>query len=294
MGHFRRVFYWLRVTLLVAVFAGAYVLYRWSQKQDPRFFTFLASGPGRVLARLFNWQGMPMEQVVPEKAADELTPDEVAVKAKLEAAMAALVPTHRIELTDGQVMTGFVVSDTPQTLVFRQSYGDSASIESSYPRSRVRKIEPNPVRIPPVTYRDIRFKMEFPDQQFYKMKPYSFLTDESYLRIVHAVNELQLVYKQFRDSFAPLIDQGRLRDDLQVLFFNDEQRFRAYQRQLAPGLDYTVGFYAPSLDRLVVFNQAQGEDIRALQQEVDDREATYRQQARGQDDQRRVEEWKKK
>jgi hypothetical protein len=293
MGGWRRTFFYFRVLLLVALFAGAYVLYDWSERQDPRFFKFVGTAPGQLLARLFKWQGLPMGQVVKEKPAADMTPQELAVKAEVEAGMASLAPSHRIELADGQMMTGTIVSETPDKILFRQSYGDSASIETTYPRSRIKNIEKNVVRLPPVTYRDIRFKMEFPEQAFYKMKPYSFMTDESYLRVVHAVSDLQLLYKQFRDTFGSLIEQGRIRDDLQVLFFSEERRFRRYQRELAPGLDYSVGFYAPTLDRLVVFNHEQAEDMQAIQKAVETRAESYRQQAKGSDQERRVNEWKR-
>jgi hypothetical protein len=294
MSRYRRAFYYLRVLLLVSLFCGAYVLHRWSKEQDPRFFRFLGTPPGRLLARIFNWQALPMDQVVREKATHEMEPDELRTMLELERQMASLVPRHTIELDDGQRLTGTVIESTPERMLFRQGYGDSASVEMAFPRARVVRVEPSGHRVPRVTYRDIRFRMEFPEMNFYKVPPYTFMTGESYLSVVDAVEDLQILYRQFRKAFAPLIDQARLHDDLQVLSFGDERRFRAYQQQVAPGLEYTVGFYAPAVDRLVVFNQARADDVIAWQKVIATREAAYRQSAQDDDAEQRIREWRQR
>ena len=290
----RRAFYYVRILALTLLMSGAAVLYLWSQKDDPRFYKFLQTGPGRALARTFKWHALPMDQVVREKPPGEMTPEEMQVKQKLEAEMAAHVPTHQVELTNGQILTGALVEEQPDYVVFRQSYGGAAEVDMKLNRSRIAKLGPYTVRLPPVTYRDVRFKMEFPDMSFYKAQPYSFLTDESYFSVTHAVNDLQILHNQFRDVFSPLLDRTLEHHDIEVLFFSNENKYRSYQRQVSGGLEYAVGFYTPVNDRLVVFNQFHGEDMAAIQRMVSDREAQYRASANSPDAEQRIAEWRKK
>jgi len=288
----RRAFYYVRITLLTLLLSGAAVLSLWSQKDDPRFYKFLQTWPGRVLAHAFKWHALPMDQIVREKPDSEMTPDELRVKHELEAEIVAHVPTHQLEMTNGQVLAGTVVEDAPGHVLFRQSYGASAEIDTKISRESIVRVTPYAAKLPSVTYRDVRFKMEFPDMAFYKAQPYSFLTDESYFRVMSAINELQALHKEFREVFFPLIDRAREHHDIEVLFFSKEDKYRTYQRMVSGGLEFASGFYTPINDRLVVFNQFHGGDMAAIQRLVSDREAQYRTNANTPEEERRVAEWR--
>ncbi len=242
----RRAFYWVRVVSLTALFAGAFVLYLWSKRDDPRFYRFLQTPTGRLLSRAFHWHALPMDAVVKEKPREQMTAEELEVLHKLEAELAA------------------------------------------------QGLSPSATRLPPVTYRDICYKMELPDMHFFKAEPYTFLTDESYFSVLHAVSELQTLHRQFRALFGSLIDQAREHNDIQVLFFGNEERYRSYQRQTAEDLEYAVGFYSPVIDRLVVFNQARGVDIEAIQKSISNREADFRAAAQSEDQEKEITEWRKR
>lgn len=289
----RRAFYYVRIILLTFLLSGAVILSLWSRKDDPRFYKFLQTWPGRVLARTFNWQALPMDQIVREKPRSEMTPEELQVLHKLEAEIAVHVPSHEVALTNGQVLAGAVIEEGPGHILFRQSYGGSAEIDMKIGRESIVRLEPATVKPSPVTYRDVRFKMEFPDMSFYKAQPYSFLADEPYFNVMRAISELQELNKEFREVFSPLIDRARERHDIEVLFFSNEEKYRTYQRLVSGGLGYASGFYTPVNDRLVVFNQVHGGDMAAIQRMVADREAEFRTNANTPEEEQRVDEWRR-
>ncbi|MFH0880737.1 MAG: DUF1570 domain-containing protein, partial [Lentisphaerota bacterium] len=150
---------------------------------------------------------------------------------------------------------GKVLEEHEDYVLFLQSYGVSGSASAKIPRRRILRIESVSNAPPDVPYRDVRFKMENPELNYYRRPPYSILTDESFFRVEHTVTVLQELHREFMKVFGPLIQDESRGDSIQVLFFNREDAYKKYQQQLAPNMSGSSGFYSPQIDRLIVFNQ---------------------------------------
>lgn len=244
----------LRLGVLLALLSGAAMLFRWSRTADPRFYRFLRTAPGRVLARALRWD-LPWRRGPDEKPESEMLPDERAVKQHLEEACAAAAPRERLVLDTGQALVGRLVEEHEDYVVFEEAYGQSGALSAKIRRDRIRALEPIREPLPSISYRDVRFQMEFPDLKLYRRPPYTIVTDESYFHVERSVRVLQELHEEFLRTFGPLVSRPRPAADIQVLFFSDEASFERYRRALAPGMAGARGFYSLGLDRLIVFNE---------------------------------------
>ena len=259
----------LRLLILVLLLAGALQVYRWSRTNDPRFYLFLQSRPGRVLARIFHW-GSAAAQAIPEdKPAEELTETERAVMKKMREKLLARQARYRLVTAEGRELTGWIVESNSQYVVFEEKYGASGALQIRIPAAKISILERLPARIPPITYRDIRFQMEFPSMQFYKKPPYSILTDESYFHVERSVRTLQELHTEFMRYFRPLLSRRNSPlPSLQVLFFSDEEQFHRYQKRYCRIPEPTAGFYSPTLRRLVIYNEKRSGWLRDLEEDL--------------------------
>lgn len=259
----------LRLLVLGLLLAGSLQVYRWSRTNDPRFYLFLQSRPGKILGRIFHWGG-PAHRPVPEnKPEEELTGTERAVMRKMRQQMLARRARYRLVTAEGRELAGWIVQSNSQYVVFEEKYGASGALRIRIPAARIHILEPVPVRVPPITYRDIRFQMEFPSMQFYKKPPYSILTDESFFHVERSVRTLQELHAEFMRYFRALVARRNSPlPSLQVLFFSNEQQFRWYQKRYCRIPEPTSGFYSPSLRRLVIYNEKRTGWLRDLEEDL--------------------------
>jgi len=272
----RKVFLAFRLLVLLAVLAGAYLLFHMARSGDPRFFWFLTTRPGRELAKLLRWNAVFQTQEIPNKPDAELTEAERAVKAALANDVAQGVPTHRLIFSTGKVMTGKIVRETSDFIVFRESYGHSGSLDVNVAKTRISTIEILDPAAPEITYSDILFKQEFAAMKLYKRMPYTFVTDDSYFQVEHAIRALGEMYAGFSKTFAPLIRKPLTKGGAQVLFFSREEQFKTYQDRYAPHLASAAGFYSPALDRLVIYNQLSSTNFAVVRHEISSMSSGYR------------------
>ena len=148
-----------------------------------------------------------------------LTADELARQHQLETELAAERPTHRLKFRDGHVLDGWVISESPTTIRFRDGFGYSGYVVESYRWGDVVAVDALPATSFEVTARDVRFSSEFPRFHFVKSPPYTIVTDESYGEVQKALGVLTDLREQFRHHFAPLIRQA---DDLGMKYTSVE------------------------------------------------------------------------
>lgn len=247
--------------VLGVILGSAIVLYKWSRDDDPRFYAFLKTRPGQFLSRVFRWRGAWSAVPMVEKTEQQMSSEELVTKRALEEELRAEFPTHELTFNTGQKVRGWVREEKPAYVVFAESYRQSGGVSIQVRRERIERLVPLTNAIPPVTYRDVRLKMEFPAFGFYRRRPYAILTDESYFGVEHSVRALQEMYRQFVQAFGELITNLARSQDIQVLFFSKEAQYRSYQDRYAPDMQASSGFYSPLIDRLVVYNQATSDQI---------------------------------
>ena len=245
-----------RFTVLLVLLGATVITFFVNGNIDPRFYRFLRTGHGRTVAGIMGWS-VDFDFQPADKPEAEMTGEELAVKRQLEGDVREGVAKHKLVLRNGEVLKGEIVDrDVFGGLTFKQSFGDAGSFCSHFPEYRVLRIENYGAEPPDISYRDVLFSMEFPELNFYRRSPYSVLTDQNYLQVERAVKDLQRLHYDFVRLFGPLITLPDRGEGIQLLFFQDEEKYRAYQRGYAPQLEHTAGFYSPKLDRFVVFNQA--------------------------------------
>jgi hypothetical protein len=245
-----------RLTVLLVLLGATIITCLVNGNIDPRFYRFLNSGQGRAVAGIMGWS-VDFEFLPADKPEVLMTAEEVGEKRRLENVILEGAPKHRLVLRSGDVLKGEVLGEDGYGVVtFLQSFGDSGTFRSKIPEQRILRIEEHDRDMASVTYRDVRFSMEFPDLNFYSRPPYTVVTDQNYLQVERAVKDLQRLHYDFVRLFGSLITLPDRGEGIQLLFFQDEERYRSYQRGYAPQLEHTAGFYSPKLDRFVVFNQA--------------------------------------
>ncbi len=268
----------LRLAVLFTLLGLAALLYLWNRNIDPRFYRFLETRPGAGLARVMGWDHTfnlpPLD--LPES---EMTEEELAIKRELEARVLAEQPTHELTLRTGQTLRGSLVSETAHAVTFREQYGAAGELAVTIRRERVQQIVPLDLPIPRVYYRDVLFQKEFPSFVLYRRPPYTIVTDESFFRVEHSIRILERMHRDFLYLFEPVIVQPERGENIQVLFFSDENAYSRYQRAHAPRMESSSGFYSPQLDRLVIFNQISSAQLREARERMDLQERAFRRTA---------------
>ncbi len=166
---------------------------------------------------------------------------------------------------------------------------EELAAKKSMERAAITKAGTN--RPPAVTYRDVRFRLEFPQMEFCKCPPFTIMTSESPTQVERTVNVLQDLHRQFLETFGALANKGQDEKNIQVLLFSRESEFDAYQRKYAPKMEISSGFYSPWIDRLVVFNQSGSDYVKWRQRTLRRWVAKYLVEAKSDDERERIVEW---
>ncbi len=201
----------------------------------------------------------------------QATLDDLALKKRIEAELAADVPAYRLTLRDHRTVKGRIVAETPTQIKFREGSGYSDYIVSVYPRSEIAAITGLPTPSMEVTRQDVLLVKEFPGYHFVKNGPYSVVTDAPYAEVDQTLRVLTQLRQQFQQRFAPLIrdrDSGKI---VQIVLFDSEAPFRACARRLAPALVESAGFYSSADNRLVLLNQMATTQFAKVQERIDQR-----------------------
>jgi hypothetical protein len=193
----------------------------------------------------------------PARTADTspLSPEQVAVRARLEKQTADEQHTHRVTLRNGRSVDGRLVAETSTGIRLREGFGFSGYVIAPYKRSEIRTIETLPAASINITRRDVELAEEFPRYHFAKIPPYSFVTDESFGDVDKILRLLTDLRHQFEAKFGALCTGGTAPQDIEIIFFGSEDAFRAYARRVAPALASSAGFYSSSNNRLALLNQ---------------------------------------
>jgi hypothetical protein len=206
-----------------------------------------------------------------------LTGDQLALKRKLEAQLAEERPTHRLVLRNGQVVTGRVVGETATSVRLREGFGFSGYVVSPYKREEIATVEMLPEASFEVTAADIRLCQEFPEYNFAKNPPYTFVTDESFSDIEKILGLLGSLRQQFEERFAPLIRAGSEPREIQIVFFGKEAAFRTYAQRAAPAFVNSAGFYSTRDNRLALLDQLGSQKYTGFQKEISRRQQALNQ-----------------
>lgn len=263
-----KVFKTLRLAFLMVLLGAAALLFLWSRNVDPRFYWFLETKLGSRLERLLGWGGGAKAAPF-DKPESEFTQEEREIKRAIEVRAAAEMPSHELTLLSGQTLRGSLVSESADAVVFREQYGSSGEMAMTIRRDRVAQVAILEQTPPSVHYRDIAFQLEFPKFTLYRRPPFTVVTDESFFRVQNSVRLLERMHKDFLYLFEPLVRHPERGDSIQVLFFSDEKAYLRYQQKHAPSLESSSGFYSPSMDRLVIFNQVSSVQLKEARERLE-------------------------
>jgi len=263
----RRLFTLLRIGCLVALAGAAIQLVIWNKNYDPRFYRFLGTPPGRMLAKVMRWPTLH-DQPVAHKPLSEFTDEELMWKRRLEHQLRRSWPTHHIRMSDGTSRYVRILQRGEEGVLVREHFGGQGSLETTLPMDRIQQIGPYEQPIPEVTWRDVRFQMEYPEYNLIYFGHYTVLTDAPYFQVADSVQELERLREQYMRILGGLVRFPKPNQSLQVLFFTREEPYRRHQEDSAPELSTSAGYYSPREDRMVVYNQRFSEQADEIRQKV--------------------------
>ena len=236
------------------MFALTLCFYELGRAGDPRFFAFLQSPVGVVVAELFGWDSIPLKRE--SKTEAEMSVAELAVKRSLEERIAAGLPKDRLTLKDGRKYEGRIVSQSETKILFEERYGQSGEVQFTIPVKQVANIENEAFEMPSISYRDVLFQMEFPELTIYRRPPYTIATELKYFEVEKTVRELDRLYASFSATFKPVIGITNQMDSVQLLYFKNERDFFNHRDQNAEHLAYSSAYYSPTEDRFVMYHHS--------------------------------------
>ncbi len=276
-GGFRTFLRWLRILVSLGLLGGTLVLVQWNRNQDPRFWAFLETPPGRVLVRFLQWRG----KVPDSRPTVRLTAAEEQIRLRLEKKIAAAWPTARLTLRNGRVRVGNVAASDGRSITFAEAWGGTGRFATRIALTEIKNLEAYPDSAPLVSARDVKFHLERPEFDLHRFPPYTIVSDEPFSSVVGFVRELELLERQIRSSFGDLITRTNRVDGIQVMVFSREEDYKAFQKKHAPLMENTAGFYAVMLDRLVLYNQAGSTAVQELRENVTSTAEQFRAGAKG-------------
>lgn len=265
----------VRVLLLLVLLTGAGVLLAFSRSDDPRFYLFLNSGPGHLLARVFGWHRHIGPELVPERPEEEWTAEERALRYRWERDLAEEWPLHRVCLTNDLCFDGRLLADYPAGITFQEAAG-GGGLTQHIPRERVKRVDTLPRPAYRVSYRDVAFRTALPEFRFVKRNPFTVASDSPESEIRAPLDILRASYTEWSTIFASLAARPPVRTDLQVVFCGRQRTFQAFRERYASESPTAVGFYVLWLDRLFVRNFESDDHLREMESRIADLEAQNR------------------
>lgn len=263
----KRIFFWTRLVCILVLGGFALRLLEWNRDVDPRFFRFLSTTPGKTLARVMNWPNL-YDQTRVEKPLEEYSEEERYWRQEIESNLQSTWPTHTLEFRDGRVKNVQVLAFGNDQLHILENFGPKGRLETTIDRVNIRDIKPYETSIPEVTWRDVRFQMEYPTFELTHSGGYTVLTDAPYYQVSSSVQALKHLRSQYLDIFSPLVRFPKKEESLQLLFFTREKEYRRHQKNTAPLLENSIGYYSPLEDRMVLFNHQYSKRTQAVRQHV--------------------------
>ncbi len=255
---------------MLGLLAYTFQLVRWNRDTDPRFYRFLGTPPGQFLSRVMDWPNLHLIPTL-DKPLEEYTDEERLIRIKLESQLENAWPTHVLTLNSGEQEYVRVVGRSASGLDIQSHFGGRGRLVRFIPRSTLQSEVPYTDPPPRVTWRDVSFQMEYPDFHLEYFGHYTVLTDAPYFQVESSVHELETLRTQFMKEMGELVRFPKADQGLQVLFFRNEEQYRTHQMDSAPELSSSAGYYSPTEDRMVVFNQMHSETAKEIRKEVDDK-----------------------
>ena len=250
------VFRIVRQGVLLGILASLLVLWCWNRDNDPRFHHFLGTRPGKILGSLTGWTVAPGHR---EKSEAEMSAQELGYKRSLEKVIQRQWPEHIMALNDGSQLQGSVLGETPGGIRFKPVPGETKRAELVIPRSLIDHVEKNRNAIRPITYRDVQFKMEYPDLGFLRSGPYTMLTDADTGRARALMRKLDKLDADLRHAFRTLLRPAAGALDTQVVYVVEKKRFLANRNRFAHDPSQRIaGLYIPDKERLIIYDQLGG------------------------------------
>ena len=256
----------LRLLLLTGILSVLFVLYLYNRTHDPRLYEFLNASPGRALDDVFEMS--PKPDAFGDKEVSAWTFEEKTTHQDIERAVLAEQSEDIIVCHNGRIIKGKILSESRSSVAIMQTFGAAASMRFKVKRADISRIETHVVQPVNVSYRDVRFRMEFPAMNFYCRPPFTIVTTENFFDVEKAIRELERLHCDVLKVFGPLIEQRSRGRSIQIVFFSQEKQFYAYRKKHAPNLGYSAGFYSPGLDRLVLFDQASSAEMVVAKQHL--------------------------
>ena len=86
---------------------------------------------------------------------------------------------------------GKVINESATHMTIREDFADSGNAEFTIAKNRIVQHTNQKQELPDISYRDIRFYMEFPEFNFYRKPPYTILTKQRFFDVQKSVQVLQ-------------------------------------------------------------------------------------------------------
>ena len=224
-------------------------------------------------------QDAPERPTRERNARRDPTPAEQRAKRDLEALLRAELQMDRLVRTNGRVLQGRVLSESPSSVRFAQGFGSTGQMELSIPRSEIREVVRNAAAPPPVSFRDVRFQLELPQLKFYRRPPFTIVSDQDFFRVADAVAELEDLKRSGHAPVRRALHAARARRRHPAALLLALAGLRALPQAPRAEISYASGFYSWDKDRLVVFDQSSSKWARDATREIDRMKASHRQAA---------------
>jgi hypothetical protein len=207
----------------------------------------------------------------------EPTAEERAVKAELEEMLLSREPAYRLTRAGSGPLEGNILEESADHVVFSQKYGDSAELKLNIPRAEIASLEklPLPERTD-ISACDVRFYREFPQLFFFKARPYTVMSQESYFAIQRMIQEQQRLYSELTGFFGGLIGTSTNLSDIQILVFSDKDLYDRYVAVRAPEFKGYSGLYTPRENRLITYHQRDSQWVEEGSKKIDEMAKQYR------------------
>jgi Protein of unknown function (DUF1570) len=260
-----RVFFAIRLAVLLGTFTMTAWLVKWNRAHDPRFFWVMQTRPAAWLTGRLAPRGPLASRWLDPRPLNE---EERRTQAEMARELAASWPTHRVRLLDGREFKGRILEQTSREVVIEEQIPRAGAVRTRWPVSRIDEVERLTEAPPPVLDLDVRFRRSLPDLHYFRSPPFTLMTDQSVFDSHDRVEELRALHRELGEIFAPLVTQARMRDGIQLVVFEEEEAYAAYCEATAPRLENSAGFYAPATGRLALFNQRSAEHVAQAREQL--------------------------